>query len=456
MYFADLETLKRYTRMRKSMGLDSSKPSETTEQSRSSLSLCRKPYRSFHPEGRSIPPPFTTLKTLKHSGPLGLNQVMKVTACAFLMNDDSCLLTLITFAGPSLRNFRAGFVQCWDLEGDGVHDDSIFTYSPHPTCCFSPNGELVSYILNTGNGHIILAELTPECSLEPFKIDCNTSGHGEKSLLSRVLCCVFSPDGFKAVTVSDVSLESHRDTETNEICLWKVKSKKRMKSIWRISCEVVMPHFAGYVVSCVFSPDSTLIAFSSSLSQLYVLDGKNLELVLAIRTDVVIGNPCCCAFDPCFPHQKLTACFEDGYFKIWFMHDSQVSCIKEIQLVHNPVMLTAFSFSPDGSMIAFGTSHGKVILVEAVQYDILNEFKSETDIGICSVAFAKSCQELAIGKSDGHVHILQLPLKLDLQHMCRLSINKLVPPNQIDCLPLPRNLKAYLLFAHVQENNGVD
>ena len=441
------------------MGLDSSKPDETAEESRSKLSLCTSPYQPFHPDGQPIPPPFTLLKVLKHSGPLGLNQVMKVTACAFLPNDDTCLLTLTTFAGHSLRNFRAGFVQCWDFDcSEDTHDDSLFTYSPRPVCCFSPNGEIVSYILNTGNGHIILAERTQDCSLEPFKIDCDTAGYGEKSLLSRALCCVFSPDGLKAVTVSNVTLESHRGTETNEICLWQVKSKKRLKSFWRVSCEVVMPRFTGHLVSCVFSPDSSLLAFSNSLSQLYVLKSENLELLSAIRTDIVPGNGCSCAFDPCFPHQKLAACFEEGLFQIWFIEGGQSKCIKQIQLVQNPVQLTAFSFSPDGSLLAFGTSQGKVLLTETELLCTLHELDIDTDMNItvCSVAFTKSCHELAVGQSDGFVRIWQLPLKLELQHMCRLVINKMVAPNQIEYLPLPRNIKAYLLYSHLSVNENMD
>lgn len=449
------------------MGLDSSKPNETAK--RSALSLCTSPYRPFHPDGQPIPRPLTLLKQLKHSGPLGVNQLMKVSACAFPPNDDACLLTLTTFAGHSLRNFRAGFVQCWDLELlQETHDDSIFTYSPRPVCSFSPNGEIVSYILNTGNGHIILAERTQDCSLEPFKIDCDTSGYGDRSLLSRALCCVFSPDGLLAVTVSNVTLESHRGTETNEVCLWQVKSKNRLKSFWRVSCEVVLPRFTGHLVSCVFSPDSSLLAFSNSLGQLYVLKSENLELLSAVRTDIAPGNACCCTFDPSFPCQKLAACFEDGMFQLWFIEDGQTKCVKAIELVQNPARLTAFSYSPDGSLLAFGTSQGKVMLIETVHFSTLFELDTsqyteheaasgESDItAVCSVAFTKSCQELAVGQSDGVLRIWQLPFKFELQHMCRLVINKWVAPNKMEYLPLPSNLKAYLLYSHLNVHDNME
>ncbi|XP_078349470.1 uncharacterized protein LOC144634394 [Oculina patagonica] len=457
--------------MSASMGLVSSNPNETDLQATRELSLCTSIYRSFHPEGEAIPPPFTVLKELKHSGPLGLDQVMKVTACAFPPNDDTSLLTLTTFAGLPLRHFRAGFVQCWDFESnEESHDDSLFTYSPRPVCCFSPNGEIVSFILNTGNGHIILAERMPDCTLEPFKIDCDTNGYGDRSLLSRALCCVFSPDGLKAVTVSNVTLESHRGIETNEICLWQVKSKKKLKSLWRVSCEVVLPRFTGHLVSCVFSPDSTLIAFSSSVGQLYVLKSGNLELLSAIRTNVAtgLGNSCNCAFDPCFPCQKLAACYEDGLFQVWYIQDGEAKCVNETQLVTGTTRLTAFSYSLDGSLLAFGTSQGKVIITDTELLQTLYELnathniaqegpnESNATVMVCSVAFTKSCQELAVGQSDGFVRIWQLPLRFELRHMCRLVINKLVPPNQIDCLPLPRNLKAYLLYSHLTVDDKVD
>ena len=443
--------------MSEDMGLESSKPNEADL-----LSLCTSTYRSFHLEGKAIPPPFTVLKELKHSGPLGLDQVMKVTTCAFPPNDDTSLLTLTTFAGLHLRHLRAGFVQCWDFENnEDCHDDSLFTYSPRPVCCFSPNGEIVSFILNTGSGHIILAERTDYCTLEPFKIDCDTGGYGDKSLLSRALCCVFSPDGLKAVTVSNVTLESHRGTETNEICLWQVKSKTRLKSLWRVSCEVVLPQFSGHLVSCVFSPDSSILAFSSSVSQLYVLKSENLELLSAIRTDVTMGNSCSCAFDPSFPYQKLAACFEDGLFEIWYIQGDQVKCVKETQVVTGATHLTAFSYSQDGSLLAFGTSQGKAMILDTEFLHTLYEInatvtgeqetpnESSATVSVCSVAFTKSCQELAVGQSDGFVRIWQLPLKFELRHMCRLVINRLVPSNQLECLPLPRNLKAYLLYSYV-------
>ena len=123
--------------------------------------------------------------------------------------------------------------------------------------------------------------------------------------------------------------------------------------------------------------------------------------------------------------------------------------------------LTAFSYSADGALLAFGTSQGKVIVTETELLQTLYEIssihvpdarldsvsnESSTTI-VCSVAFARSCNELAIGQSDGLVRIWQLPLKFELQHLCRLVINGLVPPAQVTHLPLPRNLKAYLLFS---------
>lgn len=82
------------------------------------------------------------------------------------------------------------------------------------------NGEIVFYILNIGNGYIILVEIILDGSFEFFKIDCVFVGYGEKSLFFRVLFCVFFFDGLKVVIVSNVILEFYRGIEINEICLW--------------------------------------------------------------------------------------------------------------------------------------------------------------------------------------------------------------------------------------------
>jgi len=59
-------------------------------------------------------------------------------------------------------------VQCWDPHSDGeIYDDSLFTNSPHSVCCFSPNGGVLLFILNTGNGHMILVERMEDCTLGP-------------------------------------------------------------------------------------------------------------------------------------------------------------------------------------------------------------------------------------------------------------------------------------------------
>lgn len=148
---------------------------------------------------------------------------MKVIVCVFFLNDDICLLIFIIFVGYLLRNFWVGFVQCWDLnscEDEGGYDDSFFIYLFCFLCCFLFNGEIVFYILNIGNGYIILVEIILDGSFEFFKIDCVIVGYGEKSLFFRVLFCVFFFDGLKVVIVSNVILEFYRGIEINEICLW--------------------------------------------------------------------------------------------------------------------------------------------------------------------------------------------------------------------------------------------
>ena len=447
------------------MGLDSSKENDKHAH------LPSEPHRYLHEESGVIPAPLTVIQELRHTGPVEGNQPLKVAACSFAPDDDTTLVTLTTLASPPFRSLRAGFVQCWDLENpDEGHDSSLFTYSPRPHCPFSPDGELLSVILNSGAGQLILVERSG-CCLEPCNIQCS---NGDRSLCARALCCVFSNDGRKAVTVSNVTLELYRGREVHEICLWRVCSKRNLRSVWRVSCEVALPRFAGHFHSCVFSPDSSLLAISSSLGQLYILQGDSLELFAAIDTEITNNNSCTCAFDPRFGYSRLGASHQRGDFQVWKLEDGpcRFKCLKKKEIIQEPLELMTFAFSPDGNLIAFGLSDGKSLICDADTLQRFHELDPLTqitrqnpqvniaelatpDLAVSSLAFTKSCQEMAVGHSNGYLRIWQLPQKMDLLHICRISITSVVPVNKIHLLPLPRKLRAFLMFSYFTVDEDV-
>lgn len=444
------------------MGLDSSK------ENNKHAHLPSEPHRYLHEESGVIPAPLTVIRELRHTGPVEGIQPLKVAACSFSPDDDTTLVTVTTLATPPFRTLRAGFVQCWDLEKpEEGHDSSLFTYSPRPNCPFSPDGELLSIILNSGAGQLILVE-REGCCLEPCNIQCT---NGDRSLCARALCCVFSNDGKKAVTVSNVTLELYRGREIHEICLWRVCSKRKVRSIWKVSCEVALPRFAGHFHSCVFSPDSSLLAISSSLGQLYIVQGNSLELFAAIDKETIPNNACTCAFDPRFGHKRLGASHQKGDFRIWELEENpgKFKCVKKKDIVEEPVELLTFAFSPDGYFIAFGLSDGKTLICDSISLHCIHELNpgllniqedesanmnqiEALDFAVTSLAFAKSCQEIAVGHCNGILRIWQLPLRMDLMHICRIVITSLVSGKKIHLLPLPNSLKRFLLFSYINLN----
>ena len=440
------------------MGLDSSKANE--ESSRLSQST----YKAFNQDSEWYPPPFTVVRELRHfqEG----DPQLDVSACAFPPNDDSVLVTLTTF--PSVhRNFRAGYVQSWDLHDEGTAEepedacnDSLFTYAPRPTLSFSPEGDLIAVILNSGKGQLILVEKNEGNYLEPCKIDCRAEeGLGDASLCSRALCCVFSTDGGKAVTVTNATLHAYRPgRETHELCLWKVRTAAKLfQCVWRVSCEVVLPKFSGRLVSCIFSPDSSLLSLSTSVGQLYVLDTKSLELFAAIKTEMTFENKCISSFVPCVANQQLAAiCCRLGTFQVWDLSANGVKCTTDTQITEDPHKITTFSFNLDGTQVAFGTSDAKVLVYKSEPFEFLFQLSPphhteevvESGMSVHSLAFSRSCQELAVGYSKNYVRLWQLPMRLELQHMCRLTIIKTIPQHKLHQLPLPKSVIAYLLFTY--------
>ncbi|XP_001635127.2 WD repeat and SOCS box-containing protein 1 [Nematostella vectensis] len=411
-------------------------------------------YRPLRPHGASIPPPFTVIHRLKHVGPLGFEQPFRISACCFIPDDDNMLITLSTLSvQDAARPFRAGFVQSWDLQDtESGHDDSLFTYSPKPTLSVSPDGGLVGAILNSGRRQLIIAERDKECTLEPCKIEC-VSRTGDENLSARTACCVFAPCGTIAVTVSNVTLSVTRGTEINEICLWRVDGRT-FQSRWKSSCEVILPNFSGSLLSLVFSPDSSLIALSTSHGQLYVIRSSNLEICQTLKHDRSVGESCFCQFDPRFAFNKLTACFSNGTFKVWRLDEDNHICMKSRNISEDSCKITSFSYCPDGTLIAFGLSNGTVHVYDTEFYKFLYIVNQDQyvipragrGLSVCSVSFPKTCQQIAVGYNNSYVCIWQLPVKMELQHLCRIVINQLVPANRIHELPLPKSLKAYLLY----------
>ena len=374
-----------------------------------------------------------------------------VEGCSFCPYDDNLLVTVTGFQ----NSITAGYVQMWDL--NEFDEDNVtlcpvscifFTYSPLPACQFSSDGGLVTAILNNGVNHLSVLAVDEDDELTPCNVKCD----GKNLLTGRVKCCVFSQDNQKAVTVStDSTMWTFNRTNRTEICIWRITSRLLMKNVWRGSCELLCPEFRGNVHSCVLSPNCDYVVISSSLGQSIILDCNVFKTVsptncICVSQDVPVG-PLTCLFNPKFPckllfcHHNTWCCLRD--LEMGLHHQGIANYIVEDQ----SVTANACTFSLDGDLLAVALSNAAVVLCDARTLDKVFEMKPSFSLTqASSIAITRSCQELAAGYSNGSVCIWQLPARFVLKHLCRMVIIKLIPPNKIPLLPLPRKLKTYLLY----------
>lgn len=419
------------------------------------------PHRFFqHDERRqgSYPSSGSLLKQFTKLGGLPSDaNTSNIVNCSFCPTDDNVLIV-----GGHVSGTTSGCVQLWDLEG---YDDlstpvpvssNFFTYSPLPACQFSSNGELVLAILNNGISRLTILAMDEENGATCCELHCG----GKNVLRGRVKCCVFSQDNRKAVTISTVGcvpLTTFNTSNTiyNDICIWRVTSRQSMKNIWQRNIQVLCPEFKGKVHSCVLSPNGDYLATSSTSGQFFVLDCTIFETVVTTNCKCLgqSNGSLTCLFNPRFAcklifcHNNTWCCYHD--FELG-LHSTGVTC----QIVKDrSVTAVACTFSPDGEIFALALSTATVVLCDADSLQQMFEINPNflpvpRELGAFSVAITRSCQELAVGYSGSIVCVWQLPPKLDLKHICRLAILRLVPPKAIILLPLPRKLKLYLLYAY--------
>lgn len=417
--------------------------------------LSKDVYRPLRAKGQDYDPPCSIIQHLNHTGSLGGNQRLVLSACSFTVHDDSMLITQTTFPGSNTaQTFKAGFVKSWDLTDvceEGL-DDSLFTYAPRPEFSMSPNEGIISTIHNSGKGVLILAEVHEDSTLEPCKFEC-VSKFGSDNLSAKTVSCVFSPDGRLVVTISIVLFNALQGQQCHDMCLWRLGKGRVLKKCSKIRCENHLSGFSGEPQSCIFSPDSSLLALSTTNGQLYVLKSNSFEVFADLRSTRSVNNYCMCAFNPCESTTKLNICLSDGLFQVWKLSPGNIHCVFEEKFLSSSVVrLTSMAYTLDHSLLAFGTTEGDVIVYETESYIQLYKLNPNDAVDegyflkVCSIAFSKSCQELAVGYDDGIVRLWQLPVKMNLQHICRLEIIQLVPEYMIDRLPLPESLRAYLMF----------
>lgn len=385
---------------------------------------------------------------------LGLEHGEEIRCCVFAPDDECTILTTSNPCGPN-ATLRAdegmGHFRIFDVPQRKPKKEIITYYSQE--CDISPDGDLIAFVMNSSKGEVAQLKRNRTSpsgvseKLAKFHPECN-------GLIGQTMICKFAPDS--SALLSAACVDFHTIRETNELRVWSVKSMNLVKSVVLRD----LSDFCGFVTSCNFSPDGSLIAFSTSQEQLCVLNSKTLEKVCVVRKRCR-GNKCWCVFDPRYRSEILACCLEDGRLELW-QHNSPINndiytCYKQ-QRVTTTSRLYSCQYSPDGSIIAVGTSEAKILLLDSDS--LLNTMTLDCRVQVLSspnggmyqsavihcLAFSKSCQYLAAGYNDGVVRVWQLPMYFDLKHISRTAILQYVPANKVYSLPLPDGLKNYLLY----------
>lgn len=381
---------------------------------------------------------------------------------------------------PAAIGSAHGHENCNEEQNQISYDScspTLFTYSPKPCCSFSPDGEVITIILNSGQGSVELVSREKEGEgdimagntgnsndddddddfiwFSPTKF--YPSGHGGTTLCGRVLCATFSPCGTKVATVSRVSLSIHRNRDVHEICLWDATRENKIRSIWRGSCEVMHDGFYGTITNCKFSPDSKVIGVTSNHGDSLFVLVQSGELYAAIdhtKNLHAMMNPSDFDFDPT-KNNTLAMVWRHDQLKIVKLYQNRFEEIFAYNPSDDHPFYNCVKYSIDGALLAIGTMTGCVMLFDPatgscnVTLDITSEIIEIDDRIVFDICFSRSCQEIAAAYNDGCVRVWQLPRKLNLQHICRLALMQTTPASRITSLPVPKHLQSYLLYDYV-------
>lgn len=377
----------------------------------------------------------------------------EIHCCTFLPDDESILVTCSTPCGPIFRSYEGrGHFRVFDINSGSCRKEILTHHSQG--CDISADGDLITFISNLGRGEVALVKRSRDTrggieeKVDKFQPSCT-------GITGQTLCCKFSPDG--AFIVSASSLDFHSIRETNELRLWNVKS---MQTVKRIVLRDVTD-FCGFVTSCEFSPDGQYIAVTTSQEQLCILKSKNFDIVSVLRKRCR-GNKCWCVFNPKWKCEVLACCLQDGRVEVWKKLDHPASCeVKYICEKEHKVSISqrlcSCRYSPDGLMLAIGTSDANIMVLNGDTLDTLfcldcklesipDSFRPRfQNTNVHCVAFSKSQQYVAAGYGDGLVRIWAMPVRFDLKHLCRVVILHNVPSSEICSLPIPCGIKGYIL-----------
>lgn len=187
-----------------------------------------------------------------------------------------------------------------------------------------------------------------------------------------------------------------RDEAT--IRVWNIRTGRQVQQL---------KGHTGWIRSLAFSPGGTLIASGSTDNTIKLWDARSGKLVRTLtgHTDW-LGN---IAFSP--DEKLLASAGRDGTLRVWRVADGKER--EQLRFIAptdpttgEPSWLTGVAFSPDGKLIAAGSTDGTVRVFDATTGDLLQTLEGHTGwVVIRGVEFAPDGKILASASLDGTIRL---------------------------------------------------
>ncbi|XP_038069179.1 uncharacterized protein LOC119738377 isoform X2 [Patiria miniata] len=380
--------------------------------------------------------------------------------CEFLPFDDSKLLTCVALHDlggqrlpPNLPPCTTnGVINVWNLgkENSGCATEIHRRSSLHqPHCQMTPDGSFVCYLESNG---IIMRNIN---DVKQFY---------KREVFFRYGIyhfCAMSPDEMFIATI----------TKQRHCFQLYVFSIQYFYSYKEANCHDIFPEFQGdqqgrantEQLECRFSPDSQMIAVSSSSGELFVARKCGLTLYRAALPGVCgqlsgLSNPRTFDFDPRFGHQVLAACRNDRTLVVCNLE--RRTHVWKARLRSSFGSPDSLKYNQEGNTLAVACSEAKIGLFDSRNGDTLLvldgadqcvhfSMKRQPATGlyptVLRLSFTHNASHLAAASMDGFVRIWRLQQASSLQSLCRIKILRHVPLNKVGKLPLPQKLRDYIL-----------
>ena len=256
--------------------------------------------------------------------------------------------------------------------------------------------------------------------------------------------------------------------KTFELIVYNVRSVT--SPLFRIDCSKVNPHFVGSFgcperVECQWSSDSSCIAIGiHPHGDLIIFSVQLQKFVRNIFPDVVsvgcLSRETTFDFYPFSILETIIALGSNDRF-LYTINANTGHILNQTEASISEYPIDCLKWSPVGDRICVALRNYDVHLYDAATCSLVHKFnindhytenglQLNTDFtgpnpSVTMMNFSFSGEQLATCTNNGEVQIWRLPKVMNLQNMCRLSIQKCVPYSLMKNLPLPSKLIDNLL-----------